>query len=292
MSSSLAPSLLITFREALEAALIVAIIASYLKKIGKQSFNKYLYQGVLAAIAVSAILGLAIFTIFGELTGASAEIFEGVASLTAMVVLTYMILWMAKHAQNIKADLEQKVDVAVTTGQLVGIVTLSFVAVFREGLETVLFLTTLAAIDPFGAAFGVVLASLIVVMLAILLMKGIYRLDIKKFFQYTSMILIVFAAGLAGYGTHELIEAGEDSGIQFGVLSQQAFNINPPLNSGGTYPLLHEKGSIGSVFAALVGYDGNPEWLRVIVYLAYWLIVGAYVINTYHKSQAKINKKQ
>jgi len=286
VSASLAPSLLITFREALEAALIVAIIASYLQKIRKQSFNKYLYQGVVAAIAVSAVLGVAIFRIYGGLTGASAEMFEGVASLTATVVLTYMILWMARHAQKIKAELELKVEVAVSTGQLIGIVALSFVAVFREGLETVLFLTTLAIIDPVGTAFGVVLASAIVIILALLLMKGVYRLDIKKFFQYTSIILVVFAAGLAGYGTHELIEAGEDSGIQFGVLGQKAFNINPSLNSDGSYPSLHEKGVIGSVFAALVGYDGNPEWLRVIVYLAYWLIVGAYVIKTYRKASS------
>lgn len=286
MSASLAPSLLITFREALEAALIVAIIASYLKKIGRQSFNKYLYQGALAAIAVSVLLGLVIFGLYGGLTGASAEIFEGVASLTATVVLTYMILWMATHAQNIRVELERKVEVAVSTGQLVGIVALSFVAVFREGLETVLFLTTLAIIDPAGTVLGAVVASAIVIALALLLMRGIYRLDIKKFFQYTSIILIVFAAGLAAYGTHEIIEAAEASGVQFGVFGQKAYSINPPLNSDGSYPVLHERGIVGSIFAALLGYDGNPEWLRVIVYLAYWLVVGAYVVRTYRKTSS------
>ncbi len=286
MSASLAPSLLITFREALEAALIVAIIASYLKKIGRQNFNKYLYQGALAAIVVSVLLGLVIFGLYGGLTGASAEIFEGVASLTATVVLTYMILWMATHAQNIRVELERKVEVAVSTGQLVGIVALSFVAVFREGLETVLFLTTLAIIDPAGTVLGAVVASAIVIALALLLMRGIYRLDIKKFFQYTSIILIVFAAGLAAYGTHEIIEAAEASGVQFGVFGQKAYSINPPLNSDGSYPVLHERGIVGSIFAALLGYDGNPEWLRVIVYLAYWLVVGAYVVRTYRKTSS------
>jgi len=109
-------------------------------------------------------------------------------------------------------------------------------------------------------------------------MRGVYRLDINRFFQFTSIVLIVFAAGLAGYGVHELIEAGESFGIELGILAQPAFDINPPPNADGTYPLLHEKGAVGSVLAALVGYDGNPEWLRVIAYLAYWLVLGTYVL--------------
>ena len=278
MSSSLAPSFLLTFREALEAALIVVIVASYLKKTGKPNLNKYLLEGTAAAIGASVLLGLAVLAVYGELAEVSAQIFEGAASLTATAVLTYMILWMTRNAPTIKAELERKVETSVSTGQLWGIGALSFIAVFREGLETVLFLTTLAATDSGGTVLGVIIASVVVVVLAVVLMKGIYRLDIKRFFQVTSIILIIFAAGLTGYGVHELIEAGESSGINLGVLGQQAFNINPPLNPDGTYPLLHEKGAAGSVLAALVGYDGNPEWLRVIAYCGYWLVLGMYFV--------------
>jgi len=286
MAASLFPSFLLTFREALEAALIVAIVASYIKKIGKHGLDKYLYQGAGAAIGASVLIGLAILTVSGGLSGVTAEIFEGVASLTATVVLTYMILWMTKHAQTIKAELERKVEIAITTGQLLGMVALSFVAVFGEGLETVFFLTALAINDSSGTLIGATIASIIVVVLAIILMKGIYRLDIKRFFQVTSVILIIFAAGLTGYGIHELIEAGENSGYELGVLGQHAFDINPATNPDGTYPLLHEKGAVGSIFAALVGYDGNPEWLRVIVYLGYWLVLGTYIFLTYQKKES------
>jgi len=278
MSSSLAPSFLLTFREALEAALIVVIVASYLKKTGKPNLNKYLLEGTAAAIGASVLLGLAVLAVYGELAEVSAQIFEGAASLTATAVLTYMILWMTRNAPTIKAELERKVETSVSTGQLWGIGALSFIAVFREGLETVLFLTTLAATDSGGTVLGVIIASVVVVVLAVVLMKGIYRLDIKRFFQVTSIILIIFAAGLTGYGVHELIEAGESSGINLGILGQQAFNINPQLNPDGTYPLLHEKGAAGSVLAALVGYDGNPEWLRVIAYCGYWLVLGMYFV--------------
>ena len=95
------------------------------------------------------------------------------------------------------------------------------------------------------------------------------------------LLLLVFGAGLAGYGVHELIEAGEHSGMDFGWFGEKPFDINPAVNPDGSYPLLHEKGIIGSILKGLVGYDGNPEWLRIIVYLGYWLVVGSYVYNQY-----------
>jgi len=283
MYEGLFPSFLVAFRESFEAALIVVIMVAYLKKIGKTNLNRYLYIGTSAAIVASIILAWIIQVIYGGLGGIAAETFEGAASLTATAVLTHMIFWMAKNAQKIKGELQQEIDIAITKGQLFGIATLAFVAVFREGLETVLFLTATFFLDASGAMIGILMGFIVVIMLAMLLMKGVYKLDIRKFFKYTSIILIIFAAGLAGYGTHELIAAGKGAGVEFGMLGQQAFNINPPMNPDGTYPLLHEKGAVGSILKALVGYDGDPEWLRILVYIGYWLIVGIYLLKTYRK---------
>jgi len=283
MFEGLIPSLLITFREALEATLIVAIMVTYLKKVGKGELTRYAYLGSGAAVAISLVLGVAIQMVYGGMSKVTAELFEGVASLTAVAVLTYMIFWMTKHSKNIRGELEEKLDIAVSRGELYSIASLAFVAVFREGLETVLFLTTTFVQDAAGTILGVVAGAVIVLVLAALLMRGTYQLDLKKFFGYTSIILIVFSAGLAGYGVHELIEAGENMGYDFGVLGEKPFNINPPVNPDGTYPVLHEKGGVGSILKALVGYDGNPEWLRIIVYLGYWLVIGSYVFRTYRK---------
>ncbi len=283
MLEGLIPSLLITFREALEAALIVAIMVTYLKKVGKGELTRYAYLGSGAAVVISLVLGVAIQMVYGGMSDVNAELFEGVASLTAVVVLTYMIFWMTKHSKNIRGELEEKLDIAVSQGELYSIATLAFVAVFREGLETVLFLTTTFAQDAAGTIIGVIAGTAIVLVLAVLLMRGTYQLDIKKFFGYTSIILIVFSAGLAGYGVHELIEAGENMGYDFGVMGQKPYDINPPLNPDGTYPILHEKGGVGSILKALVGYDGNPEWLRIIVYLGYWAVIGTYVFRAYWK---------
>jgi high-affinity iron transporter len=281
MFQGLTPSLLIGFRESLEAALIIVIIAVYLRKIGKKELNRYLFIGAGSAIIASVVLGLVIQIVYGGLGGASAELFEGIASISATAVLTYMIFWMSQNAKKIKDELQQKIDLAINQGQVFGIVTIAFLAVFREGIETVLFLTVSFFSDPLGSTIGMLIGFTLVGFISFLLLKKTYQLDIGKFFKYTSIILIIFAAGLIGYGTHELIEAGETVGVDFGVLGEKAFNINPATNIDGTYPLLHENGVIGSILKALIGYDGNPEWLRIIVYVGYWLIVGIYLLKSY-----------
>ena len=275
------PAFLITFREALEAALIIAIMIAYLKKVGKIELNRYVWLGTGGAILASIVIGLIVLVTYGELKGTAEKLFEGIAAILATVVLTYMIFWMAKNAKKIKGELEEKIDVSITTGQILGISALAFIAVFREGVETVLFITAIALADPLGTVIGVIVGAAVVLGLAILLLKGSVRLPIKAFFKYTSILLVIFAAGLFGYGIHELIEVGEATGVNFGVLGKEAFNINPLKNSDGSYPLMHEKGAVGSILKALVGYDGNPEWLRVIGYLAYWIVVGLYLIKTY-----------
>jgi len=290
MPASLLPSFIITFREGLEAALVVAIVASYLKRTGNEGLNKYLYSGAIVAVGASVLLGVSMSAVYGELAGVPAQVFEGVAALTATVVLTYMILWMTRHSQTMRAELERKSEMAVTAKQMLEVVAVSFVAVFREGFETVLFLTALVIIDSSGTLVGAIGASLTVIVLGMLLMRGTYKLDLDKFFQVTSIVLIVFAAGLAGYGVHELMEAGETSGMQLGVLGQQAFDINPPRNPDGSYPLLHEKGAVRSILAALVGYSGNPEWLRVIVYLGYWFVFGTYIfLNSRREKRSQLD---
>jgi high-affinity iron transporter len=265
-------SLLVTFREALEASLIVTIVSAYLRKIGRTELNRYLIAGSLVAVLASLGLGWAIQLVYGELEGATAQVFEGTAALTAAVVLTYMIFWMGRNARKIRHEIEQKVDVAVSRGQTYGIFALAFVAVVREGIETVLFLTGLFFLDPSGTAIGITLGIGAVSILVLVLLKGTYKLDIRRFFKYSSILLVILAAGLAGYGVHELIVAAESSGAQLGILSQEAFNINN---------VFHERGDFGSILRALVGYDGNPEWLRVFVYLTYWTIVGAYLLRVY-----------
>ncbi len=283
MFEALFPSFLITFREALEAALIVAIMVSYLRKVGKGRLASYAYVGTGAAILVSLVIGIGVQVVYGGLDKVTAELFEGFASLTAVAVLTYMILWMTEHSKHIKGEIQGRIDVAIDRNELYGIGALAFVAVFREGLETVLFLSTTFFQDATGTLVGIVVGAAVVLLISVSLIRGAHGLELRKFFGYTSILLVVFAAGLAGYGVHELIEAGERMGFDIGFLGEKAYDINPPVNPDGSYPLLHEKGVVGSILKALVGYDGNPEWLRVFVYVGYWLVLGYYL---YRKNYA------
>lgn len=279
--SNAAGPFLITFRETLEAALIVTIIYAYLNKIGRSDLEKYLVFGVLASVIVSIISGVIVLQFYGGLTGVAAELFEGLAAITATMVLTHMIFWMAGNARKIKGDLEQKIHLNVTNEYLIGISILAFVAVGREGLETVLFITALAIQNTFATAIGLVSGMAVVIFLAVLMLKQIYTLNIRAFFKYTSIILVIFAAGLLGLGIHELVEVAEVYKIDLGVLAQKPYDINPPDESN----ILHEKGLVGSILKSLVGYDGNPEWIRIIGYLGYWFVVGRLLMKTYYPNQ-------
>ena len=269
-------SFLITFREALEAALIIGIIAAYVAKIGRKDLNRHIYAGIIGAVIASAGAAFLFKIAYGEFEGTAEQLFEGAAALTAAAVLTYMIFWMAQNSKKIKGEMQEKIDIAVSKGETFGIAALSFIAVFREGVETVLFLGTLAIQSPFDTILGFIVGVAVVVLLSLVMFKGIYRLDVSMFFKYTSILLILFSAGLTAYGVHELNEAGIIPPVV-----EHVWDINPPRNPDGSYPLLHENGLIGGSLKALIGYNGNPSLTEVLAYAGYWIIIGMFVYRTY-----------
>ena len=272
------PSALIMIREGIEASLIIAILFAYLRKIDRKDLYKYLWYGIGSSISLSIIIGIGVYLLYGGLSDLQGDLFEGIASLLAVCVLTYMILWMTQNAKTLKEEIEGKIDTSIDTGQVRAIAFIAFITVFREGIETVLFLNVLFIQDLSGTFIGMILGLIIVLFASFLLHRKSVTLPLKDFFKYTSVLLIIFAAGLAGYGTHELIEAAEETGYGLdggisGWLFSKPYNLNPADKS---HPL-HEKGALGSVAKGIVGYDGDPEWLRIIVYLSYWIIIVAYL---------------
>jgi high-affinity iron transporter len=255
---------LITFREVLEAALIISIILAYLRMSGKHSLSRYVWLGAAGATSISIIMGILIWIMYGELSESSMKLFEGVAALIAVGVLTSMILWMAIKSEDIQNEIEVKVDTAINEGTKLSVFSLSFILVFREGFETVLFLIPFSTDDPsgtlVGATFGII-SSLIIAF-------GIFKIgigfDMKRFFYFSSLLLIFLAAGLAGYGVHELLEYREAVGSNSGWIGSLAFNLD--ISKGSAF---HHKGSIGSVFAVMFGYSVKMEWGRLIVHSLY-----------------------
>jgi high-affinity iron transporter len=259
---------LIAFREVLEAALITAIILAFLIKTKREHLAKYVWYGVYSAVLVSIILGVIIWIAYGNISKSSQVLFEGVAALIAVVVLTSMIYWMAAKGKRIREVIEEEVKKTVGKGTVIGLISLVFVFVFREGLETVLFLTPFLLTDATPTILGSVAGIIFGVLFAFAIFKVGMKIDLKKFFYFSSILLILLAGGLLGYSIHELIEYQELNGVDTGWVGEYAYNLNVPNDS-----IWHHKGIIGSVLAVMFGYAVKAEWLRVIFHITYLVVV-------------------
>ena len=201
------PSFIITFRETLEAALIVGVILSYLFKIRQIKYNNIVYVGIGSAI-VASIIGAIIFNnLAGGFTGRAEEIFEGVTMLVGAVLLTTMIIWMMKQKQMM-VKLEDKVATEIGEAHKFGIFSLVFIAVLREGVETVIFLEAANFVSSGNNLVGALAGIIAAIFVGYLMFVAARRINIKKFFNVTSILLILFAAGLIAHGIHEFEEAG------------------------------------------------------------------------------------
>ena len=255
---------LITLREGIEAALVISIILAYLSGIGRRDRLGTVWAGVGVAATVSLMAGGLIFSTAGALSEEAEEAFEGIVSLAAVGVLTWMIFWMRRQARFIKGQLQEKVDVALATGSAFALGALAFVVVVREGLETVLFLfgaireevTGSVALGYLGAALGLATA----VVLGFLIYRGGVRLNLRTFFKITGALILVVAAGLLAGAIHEFQEIGWLPGRE-----AAAFDL-----SG----VLSDEAGVGAFLRAMFGYNANPSWLEVVAWLSYLVITG------------------
>lgn len=262
-------SFIITFRETLEAALVVGIILSFLARTKQAKYNNVVYIGIVSGLIASIIGALIFINVAGGFEGKAEQIFEGVTMLVGSALLTTMILWMMKQ-RHIALELEKKVKKELVESHKLGLFLLVFIAVLREGIETVIFLGASSFASDGGNIIGGLAGVVIAVFIGYLIFVSSMKISIKKFFAVTNILLILFAAGLAAQGMHEFQEAGIVPGI-----IEEVWNINPnaPLAEKGIYPLMHEKGNIGSLLKGLFGYNGNPTLIEILAYLAYLFFV-------------------
>lgn len=249
---------LIMLREGLEAALIVSLIAGYLKKTGRGRWLKAVWAGVISAALLCLAVGIAINETTGEFPQKQQELFEGIVAVLAVVILTWMVFWMRKMSRSIKAQLESAVDQALSNarGQGWALVGMVFFAVAREGLESVFFLLAAFQQDvgieaPIGAVLG--LASAVV--LGMLMYYGGIRLRMEKFFKWTSLFILFVAAGLAAGAIRAFHEAGLWNGLQ-----AVAFDFSATLSTQSLF---------GTLLEGLLGYQEAPTVSEVTVYLIY-----------------------
>ena len=251
---------IIVFRETLEAGLIVGIILTVLDRLRALRHARHVWGGVAVAVAASVVVWRLLATATQAAQGQWEQIIEGLISLAACGVLTYMVFWMDRQAKQIRPHIEHEVEVAVSQRTLVAMFMLSFVAVFREGAETALFLQAVAIQNSgvISLAGGLLGAGLALGTTALIFVGG-RKVPLRLLFRCTGFVLLLMAAGLLAYGIHELHELGWIPSV-----------IDPVWN---TNHILNEKEGVGSFLKALFGYNGNPSLVEVTAYGAYLVTV-------------------
>jgi|TARA_B110000091_G_scaffold58886_1_gene64587 high-affinity iron transporter len=271
---------IISFRETLEAALIVGILFTLFVKTNQKKAINILWKAVGVGLITSVVLAYLLIYIKEIINSNEYEkLFEAGLMYLAAGFLFYMILWMNKNI-NIKQNLESKAIKSLQKASLTGIFLLVFFAIVREGFETALILIGSNQSDTFSflGFFGGILAALLV---GVLIFWRGKKINLKTFFNFTSALLIFFAAGMIAYGTHEIEEFLVKSGNLDEDSVSRVWNILTPISEDKSssifytyneikeisYHSLHDKGSIGVFMKGLFGYNSNPNYIEFFLWL-------------------------
>jgi high-affinity iron transporter len=253
-------------REGLEAALVVAIVLAYLKRLGREEAFGRVWSGTALAGVVALLAGIVVFAAVGNLEGEAEQITEGVVAFLAAGVLTWMIFWMARQARYIKGNLHAKIDAALTSGSAMGLAAIAFFAVLREGLESSLFLvsTTVGENSNVQELLGGLIGLVAAAGIGYLVYKGSRRFNLRLFFRVTGALIILFAAGLVAKGVHEFQEAGF-----IPTLSEHLWNFS------SVAFLDPARSWFAELMASLFGWSPSPSLEMVAVYVLFLVPAGA-----------------
>jgi len=254
------PSYLLSLREGIEAALIVGILLGAVRQMKRLDLVPVIWWGTLSAGVLSILSAVLLTTLGLEMKDPGEAIFEGFTMLIAAGLLTWMIFWMSRQARFLKTSLEADIHRASQFGQR-AIFFVAFIAVLREGIELALFLTASVFVS---SSLQTMVGALLGLGTAILLGWSIFastlRLDLRRFFQVTGVMLVLFAAGLFAHGVHEFTEVGWIPSIIDRVWDFTSF--------------ISEESIAGQLLGALFGYNPSPTLSEMIAYFAYFAAIG------------------
>jgi high-affinity iron transporter len=251
------PTFVIGLREGLEAALIVGIIAAFLAQQGRRDALRQVWIGTAAAVVICVGIAIALQVVSSNLPQQQQEGLETVVGALAVCMVTYMIIFMRRHARDLKGDLEGAAASALAAGSSKALVAMAFLAVLREGFETAVFL--LATFHASGDATTSWLGAVIGILVAAAIGYGIYRgglrLNLSRFFRITGFVLVAVAAGLVmtAFGT-----ANEAGWLTVG--QAQAFDLSWLVRPGTP---------LSSLLTGVLGIQPYPAWIEVAAWLAY-----------------------
>ena len=252
---------LITLREGIEAALIVGIVAGFLRQAGQHRLMPKVWLGVVLAALLCVLVGWLIHRATGEIPQKQQELVVGVIGLIAVGMITYMIVWMQQAARNMKQQLHTSVETALAKGGSGwALVLMAFLAVIREGLESVFFLIAVFqqspdARMPWGASLGLACA----ILLGVLLYQGSIWVNLNRFFHWTGVFLVLVAAGLFSGAFRALHEAG-------------VWNVGQTVVADFSAQL-HEDSPLGVLLGGFFGYTDHPTISDIVSYFLYLIPV-------------------
>jgi high-affinity iron transporter len=275
------PTLVIALREGVEASLIIGIIAAFLVKEGRGDAMRQVWLGVGVAIVLCMGVAVALRVVGQDLPESGQATLETIIGLVAVTTVTYMIVWMRRHARGFKSVLEGNAATALAAGSTTALVAMAFLAVLREGFETSAFL--LAAFqdstDTAAAGAGAVLGLLTAVAIGIGLYRGGVRINLTRFFRVTGLILVFVAAGLLSTALHTAHEAGWFNGLQ-----GQAIDLT----------WLVQPGTVsGSLLTGMLGLQPTPTVGEALIYLLYAVPMALYVLwpDRLRPGRAKVRRQ-
>ena len=247
----------IGLREGLEAALIIGIIAAFLRQSNRPDALRKVWWGVAAAVALCLAVGVLLQLFSASLPQREQEMLECVVAAVAVVMVSYMVLWMRAHSRDLKSSLQDAAGSALARGSAGALVAMAFLAVIREGFETAVFLLAAfqSAVSPLQAAIGVVLGVAVAVGLGYLIYRGGVRLNLSRFFRVTGVVLVLVAAGLVMSTLRAAYEAGWLTAGQ-----QQALDLSALARPGSVQE---------SLLTGMLGIRSSLPVVEIIAYLLY-----------------------
>ena len=251
---------LIGVREGLETGIVVMILVAFLVKSDRREALKWVAAGVCAAVAMVAAIFLVVHYGTSTVAGVAAELISGIASLAAVVIVTWMVLWMRTASRSISGELKAGMSKALELGPL-AVLSLAFLAVGREGVETALLMVGYAE-NTAGSTWpliGLLAGIAVAALLTVLLYVGAVRINFATFFRYTGVLLIIVAAGILAYGVRALQTAGWLPG-----LSNTAFDISTWFAMSSWY---------GTVVQGVFNFRADPTVLQVAAWAVYVVAV-------------------
>ncbi|MBP5972081.1 FTR1 family iron permease [Brasilonema sp. CT11] len=307
--SAALPTFVITLREGVEAALVVGIVLALLKKAKQSRLNPWVYAGVGVGIIVSALIGFlftwvvqALSAINPQYSSVVEPIMEGVFSLLAIIMLSWMLIWMTKQAKFMKAQVEGAVTSALKQDSYAGwgVFSLVFIAVVREGFETVLFVAAnlqQGLVPGFGAVAGIAVAVLI----GVLLFRWGVKINIRQFFQVMGVFLVLIVAGLVvtalqkfdeGFATLALSNrASEGLCFYYERFTRIRSCILGPM-VWNTSNILPDEKFPGVILNALFGYKQYLYVVQAVGYVLFLVTVGGLYLRSIIGTGSGRPKKQ